>query len=370
MLSKIRAIWRSQRNKRKAKKLKAAQAKWDKRFSDQSFSSDKIHKVALLRWDDKLGDAITSTVFISAITKHRPDIEVTILTGKVSAQLFVNIPGNVKVEVLDKRSWDTAKSLSYYKENFDLVIELGSRLGDRDLFALYQLQAPHYLGFDKDDYQIFDQTLPTTHKHFVDRYLAAARLLCPESPLERKFYILKDNTTEHQAEVFFYNLATTGPKVVLNLFGSALHRQFKEIEAKELINWWHEQFPEHQLILLRVPGKDLMLEKLAAETTALLTPTPASLALTMAILRQTDLVFSPDTSVVHFAGALNKPLVTVYNNDQNNFREWAPISDNNSVIFSRSPAFLHEKINVSDFDKSQLKEAICNVLKKSSAKND
>ncbi|MED5526129.1 MAG: glycosyltransferase family 9 protein [Pseudomonadota bacterium] len=361
MLKKLKAWWRGRRNARKARRLTKARAQWDKRFSDAPFSADTIKQVALLRWDDKLGDAITSTLFIEALTEHRPDIEITVLTGLVSAQLFKDMAGNVRVEVLEKRSWDTAKTLNHFAGKFDLVVELGSSLGDRDLFALHQLQAAHYLGYGKEDYQLFDVVLPQHCQHFADRYLAAAKLLCPAATLDRRFYVLGNPIAEAEAERFLAQLPI-GPKVAINLFGSANHRQFNEEEALSLLSWWRSHFAEHQLLLLRVPGKDELLDKLAATGFAVTTPAPASLAMTMAVLRRVDLVFSPDTSVVHFAGALDKPLVAIYNNSPRNFAEWRPLSEKHAVVFTRAPTMANDKVKITEFDQVRLAEAIDSVL--------
>ncbi len=361
MLKRIRAWWRGRRNARKAKKMAAARVRWDQRFSSADFVAANIKSVALLRWDDKLGDAIISTVFLTALAKHRPDIQVTVLTGIKSAPLFSGCPGKVNVEVLEKRSWDTARSLDRFAGQFDLVLELGSSLGDRDLFALYQLRASHYLGYGKQSFRIFDIHLPLSAQHFAQRYAEAARLLCPSAKVEQEFFVVRNANDEACAQQFYAGFSSM-PKVVINLFGSASHRQFNYREGLALIAWWKQHFHGHELILLRVPGQDTLLQALASATGVHVSPQPVSLPLTMAILDRADLVVSPDTSVVHFAGALDKPLLAIYNANPANFEEWAPLSRQRAIVFTREPEIVNDKVRVAEFSWGDLEAAVGELL--------
>ncbi len=361
MLKQIRAWWRGRRNARKLSKLSLARARWDRRFSQADFDARNIQSLALLRWDDKLGDAITCTLLLTALARHRPDIQITVLTGTKSAPLFAGCPSTVTIEVLEKRSWDTAKALGRFAGQFDLVLELGSSLGERDLFALYQLQAAHYLGYGKQDFRIFDVHLPLSAHHFTQRYMAAAQLLCPTATIEREFHVVRDVGADNIATQFFANIAQ-GPKIVLNLFGSASHRQFNYQEGLALLTRWKERFSGHQLILLRVPGQDALLDRLGRAASVAVSPAPATLSLTMALLDRADLVVSPDTSVVHFAGALDKPVLAIYQANPVNFAEWAPQSSRQALIFTREPDIANDKVRVAEFSWEDLAAAVNSVL--------
>jgi hypothetical protein len=53
-----------------------------------------------------------------------------------------------------------------------------------------------------------------------------------------------------------------------------------------------------------------------------------------AIVDAVDLVITPDTSIVHMACALNKPLIAIYKRDMEGFEAWKPKSKCNYVVFS------------------------------------
>jgi ADP-heptose:LPS heptosyltransferase len=54
-----------------------------------------------------------------------------------------------------------------------------------------------------------------------------------------------------------------------------------------------------------------------------------------ALVEFSDIIISPDTSVVHIASAYKKPLVGLYLNDKENYNEWAPVGDNFKCVFSK-----------------------------------
>ncbi|WP_406665524.1 glycosyltransferase family 9 protein [Gallaecimonas sp. GXIMD1310] len=352
----LRGWWRARRNQRKARKLAKAKARLDQRFSDAPFEPAAVKNVALLRWDDKLGDALMSSLFISALADARPDLRITLLAGKQAAALLAGCPGLHHIEVLDKRSQGTAEQLARFAGQFDAVVDPGTHMSALDLYALTQLRAPHYIGWRKQDYQLFDVAIAPTAVHFADRYLAAAELLAPGRPLAGQFYLPQEPSLD-------IRLTGQGPAVVINLFGSSVHRRFDRHSASQLLQWWQQHYPAHQLWLLRIPGQDNFLEELAAQFPGIqITPGPASLAMTFALLQQADLVFTPDTAVVHFASALQRPLLALFQYGPDNFAEWAPRSPRQQVVFTRQPQHANDKVNVADYNPDDLARAIDTLL--------
>ena len=53
-----------------------------------------------------------------------------------------------------------------------------------------------------------------------------------------------------------------------------------------------------------------------------------------ALIDQLDLIISPDTSIVHVASALDKPIVSIHENNKYSFRSWSPSSTLTKTVFS------------------------------------
>jgi ADP-heptose:LPS heptosyltransferase len=49
-----------------------------------------------------------------------------------------------------------------------------------------------------------------------------------------------------------------------------------------------------------------------------------------------QLIITPDTSIAHVASALNKPLVTIHENNIDSYHLFAPTSELNKTVFSKT----------------------------------
>jgi ADP-heptose:LPS heptosyltransferase len=61
----------------------------------------------------------------------------------------------------------------------------------------------------------------------------------------------------------------------------------------------------------------------------------------MALCDRASVVISPDTSLIHIASALDKPVVGIYQNDGVKSIEWAPLCSHFDVVISPDPKTIH-----------------------------
>ncbi|MCG6414889.1 glycosyltransferase family 9 protein [Vibrio fluvialis] len=348
MLKKLKQFNRALRNKQKKLKLRYYCQRFDK-APQTTVQLRDIKSLALLRWDNKLGDAIMSGLLIQMLQRYRPDIQVSVITPSFCASWFEQST-QCKIIPCGKRGVNTARTLSQYRGQFDAVVELGTSFDFKELLALHELGAAYNIGFNKESHPIFNVCLPNEHVHFKDRYLAVARLFCdvPESadipliPYSTSTIVDPHTTT-----------------VAINLFGSSKYRQFSKTESNKLLNHWLRDFPQDTLYLIPVPGKIEFLKELVTELenprVQLLNETP-SLEFSLQLLSQVDLCVTPDTSVVHMASALNTPILAIYADDPRNFQEWHPLSDKAEVVFNPPAKDRNDRVYVHDFEWSELKQ--------------
>ena len=360
----LKGYWRAVRQARKEMQLNVAKALLDRRISDDKFCVEKVKRVVLLRWDDKLGDCVMSTLLLTALKKYRPDIEVTCVVGKVSAAYMEGSGLADRLEVVGRRGWNAARQLSSLAGNYDLVIEPTSGMSAYELFALRQLRGKHYVGYMKDDYSLFDLEIPEESIHFSERYLFVARMLCGEVD---STFCLPDAAKERAlveglAESF---LSAKKKFVLVNLFAAGRHRCFNEQQAVNLVQWWLDTWHDQCLMILIVPGKEDFVARVVSRVNhprVMASPMDSSFAMTVALIERSDLLFSPDTFVVHLASALNAPVVSVFSPDEHNYEAWRPLGDKVRVVFTAKPKSRKDRVSVNSFSREELRAAIDAVL--------
>ena len=162
--NKIRQAWRAVRRRRKDLQLQIAKLILDRRAHGKPFKPADLRKIALFRWDDKIGDCLMATLFVNAVKQARPDIHITFITGQHGAELLAGFADLDELKICGKRSWATAWQLRRMHDTFDLVVEPGSGISALELYALSGLKTQHVMGFGKADYAMFDVPIPELAK--------------------------------------------------------------------------------------------------------------------------------------------------------------------------------------------------------------
>lgn len=348
MLKSIKEINRSLRDNRKKKRLASFMHSYDK-APTPNIALEEAKSIALLRWDNKLGDSIMSTVLIANLEKHRPDIQVTVITQDFCADWFRKTT-NANIITVENRSLKTAKSLRAYKNQFDVLVEMGSNFDFKELVALHELSASYNIGYNKDPYNIFNICINKQACHFYDRYLEVAKLFTSQE-LTSNIPLIS-----FPKEKIIETLPNKN-NIAINLFGSSKYRQFNEKQALLLLKRWITNFPNDYLYLVPVPDKVSLLKsivnKINDNRVKLISSAP-SLEHTLQLMSQVDFCLTPDTSVVHLSSALNSPIIAIYSDNKANFNEWKPLSSNSEVIFNSPRRKKSSRTYVSDFNWDEL----------------
>ena len=60
-----------------------------------------------------------------------------------------------------------------------------------------------------------------------------------------------------------------------------------------------------------------------------------------ALIKNLDIIITPDTSITHIASAFNKPVITIHESNDESYKLFAPTSDLNRTIFSNDKKSLN-----------------------------
>lgn len=339
MLKKIKA-W----NRRKNYLLKEVKLKIACFFLDHknksTYSLSKIKKVLILRDDNKIGDMIVSTSLFRAF--HEAGILVQVVSGEDNYSVIEYDTRIDKVYFYQPGLKNVIKlANNLKKENYDLVIDLGDFISMNYFIFVRLIGAKHVLGFNKNDYKIYDLSIdyPFLDAHVTNRYrLAFERLGLPNVDLSYQIEITED--IKNEVRKYLASLGT-GPVIVINPFTAHASRDLSELQLVSIIDGIMKQYQEVRIILIGTP------ERMENISIPGVHKNPfTSFLSAAALIEYSNLVVTPDTSIVHVACAFNKPLVALYGNNIIiggfiNNKVWAPNYDNATQIIS-----LEDKISV------------------------
>ena len=327
---------------------------------------------------DSIGEAVMATLFLNAVKRIRPDIEIVVASGPQVASLFADCDAVDRMIVAEDQAIRPKRRMQILRtkiqaeaHGFCLIADMRTELTVRLLSFLRKLRGACYLGHAKEGYDLFDLNVPAEARHTSERWQAAAELATGQKqenarPAGRDF-CLPAMAGEEAAKIREYlgALPAARARILLNFYGSAPHRCFPCPEALNLLRLWRRTFPDHLLQLLPVPGREAevnAMRQILHDPAVVVAPAPLSLSMSVALARDADLVFTPDTGMVHIASALDAPIVAIYEPNDRNFQEWAPLSERQAVLFSRRPVPPDHRSYAHQVDKLELMQKVRSLL--------
>ena len=151
----------------------------------------------------------------------------------------------------------------------------------------------------------------------------------------------------------------------MNPYGASKHKSFSIETLEEIINYLKDK--NIAIILVYFEDKYKELEFFEKKYSNVYIPENIDNILdTTLLIKKSDYVVSPDTSIVHIASALNKEMITVYPPKGGKYGVdhlvWAPKSEYNKVIFCKDKSGTYDEIDINTFSFNQMKEEILNLI--------
>ena len=325
---------------------------FDREAKPFELSSD-LKRVVLVRWDAKWGDAIVSSFIFREWRKTYPNIKIEVITTSNMSGLFKDHFGADHVYEVKKRpSYGELKELASEIGNVDLLVHLSKSLKMKDLYFMSKVRAGTIAGLD-DQVQLINLKLGqlTKNQHFSAKYKALIESTGVKNPCTD--YIVPENELSAiNVNQFLSKVSST--LVVFNPYGSGSSRQLNKDTIVNFITAIKSERNNINIILLTVPDKKeevaLICEK---HSNVYFYADCTSIYDSIEIMRHADYIVSVDTATVHIATGLQKPLLALYNPDEENYKEWHPNNSSIKVVFSKNTSMLDiNSINIKDFKSS------------------
>ena len=332
----------------RAKKAQLAKFLLDRKspehYSPSAFKS--IKKVLFLRYDDKLGDMIISTISFHNLKTLFPKIFIGVITGNNAAKIIENNKDVDKIYFY-KRSWFKILKLglALRKEKYDLVIDIDREPTAQSIFLLRLIKARFTFGFNRAGYKLYNinKTYQWNSGHITKLHKAVfegLKILPRDYKFDFRYILPLPKESVKLAEKIIKPLKKEGEKLIIfNPFAASRRRCFSAKQALEIA-----ALLKNYQILIIGPADKLKTffkgEKALPANLALVSQENAlkgGILLNIALLKQADILISPDTYIVHAANAFNKKQICVYlSSDQENIILWGPNSQNATLLENKN----------------------------------
>ena len=378
MKNLIKRINRIFQDYMRAKRLKIGKYIWDRKEKakivegDNFLKDNSIKSILFLRYDGKIGDMIVNSLMFREIKKVYPDIRIGVIARGAAIDI---IKDNPNVDKIYKYYKDRKKikdlALKIKEEKYDLLIDFSEMLRVNQMMLINLCGARINIGLDRKDWKLFDLSIESGKdfkwtEHITKRYLAyLIKLGLKKENINISYDIyLKD---EKKYEVFF-NEIKESKKLILNPYGASKHKSFSIETLENIITYLKDK--DIAIILTYFGDKYKELEFLEKKYKYVYIPKKIESILDTAILiKKSDYVISPDTSIVHIASAFNKKMITVYPPKGGKYGVdhlvWAPKSEYSRVIFCKDKIGNYDEIDINTFNMEEMKEEILKLINNS-----
>ncbi|QYR56601.1 glycosyltransferase family 9 protein [Fusobacterium vincentii] len=375
MKNLIKKINRIFQDYMREKRLKIGKYIWDRKEKSKIIEGDNflkdnnIKSILFLRYDGKIGDMIVNSLMFREIKKVYPNIKIGVVARGAAIDIIKNNPNVDEIYEYHKdRKKIKDLALKIKEEKYDLLIDFSEMLRVNQMMLINLCGARINIGLDRKDWKLFDLSIESGKdfkwtEHITKRYLAyLIKLGLKKENIDISYDIYLKN--EKKYEIFF-NKIKENKKLILNPYGASKHKSFSIETLENIINYLKDK--DIAIILVYFGDKYEELKFLEKKYKYVYIPKKIESILDTAILiKKSDYVISPDTSIVHIASAFNKKMITVYPPKGGKYGVdhlvWAPKSKYNKVIFCKDKTGNYDEIDINTFDFDEMKEEILKML--------
>ena len=357
------------------KRLKIGKYIWDRKdkvkiLEGNGFLEENdIKSILFLRYDGKIGDMVVNSLMFREIKKVYPNIKIGIVARGAAIDIIKDNPNVDKIyEYYKDRKKIKDLALKIKEEKYDLLIDFSEMLRVNQMMLINLCGARINIGLDRKDWKLFDLSIESGKdfkwtEHITKRYLAyLIKLGLKKENIDISYDIYLKDEKKYE---FFFNEIKENKKLILNPYGASKHKSFNIETLENIITYLKDK--DIAIILVYFGDKYKELEFLEKKYKSVYIPKKIESILNTAILiKKSDYVISPDTSIVHIASAFNKKMITVYPPKGGKYGidhlVWAPKSKYNKVIFCKDKTGNYDEIDINTFDFDEMKEEILKML--------
>lgn len=306
----------------------------------KEFNLAEISKIIFDQKTDKIGDALVLTHAIREIKKKYPSMRIDVLCGKSNFEILKE---NTNINNLWIYNRKIIKKLR--NEKYDLLYYNKESFYFKDFYFVNKVKAKFNIGINVNKINLFDIILNgEKNLRELDKYNLLLKVfhIKPESNKYDIFF-------NKEEEMFKIENNDNSKIIIFNRYGANKRRTLNFDNSIKILSEILNKNENILIFLICPPSmrhENLKIKDILNDNRIII-PKTKNIRDIILLIKNSDLVISPETSIVHLACTLDKKQISIYR-DRNPL--WHPISEKAQIIFSE----LAKKSDVNNIDLKKL----------------
>lgn len=277
----------------------------------------------------KLGDMVLTNPLFYELKSLFPKAALKVLASPVNQEFVSGLKVVDEVIVYQKNVLkDLFLANKLKKNNFDLWIDVKDGYSRTSASLLKVAKPKLSMGYNHAE-KIFDVDLKeyAKGKHAIDLSLAPVYYFGKEPQLKKPKF-----------DDFITSEASNKYDLLINMSAGSPSRYLDERKWSSFVGKILDKNPSIRIHLIGIEGDNQLLLNIdkTFKTEHITYKSNYKLKDLINVLNSAKMIISADTSIVHMASGLNKPIIALYPNVDWNFERFKPLSDKQETIISKS----------------------------------
>jgi len=302
----------------------------------------------------RIGDTVLTTPLFKVLKEKIENLELHVLSGRNNYHFLLEHPFIDKVFIYDKKIISSLKMISSIRKNeYDFWIDIKDHSSTESMLLAKLGKAKTKIGFNGEKH-IFDIDPHTEYKskfeHYVEVALRPVKYLSIHLEDRRIRPNLFENDKSKQKLTQFLSMNNIDHYYCLNNSATAYSRMLQKEKWEVLLNQIDQE--GRKCLIISDPKAVASAKELASKYKNIFYYPTTSIVDVFSVVKNSELVITVDTSIVHIASAFNKTQLCFYTNLPNKIIEFSPLSDRYKLVKSPNEGDSVMDINIEDILKN------------------
>lgn len=301
----------------------------------------------------RIGDMILLTPMFSLIKEKYPDCSIDVICGTKNHSVIQFNPHINQSYIYDKSPFKLISLLNKIRKNkYDFYIDPKDHFSKESSILAKIIHAKNKIGFISGKKSSFNLPIPTNKenegKHYSLKILNPLRYL--DIDISQKYY--KPVIFESPDSIAFYSefkaKKSIDRYIVINISASQKRKMWDTNKWIELINLTKQnsKLYNFNFVITSAPTESSEVNYIIQNTKNIIHFPSRNLLDVVTLIKNCDLLVTPDTALVHIAAAFNIKLVGLFANNPFFYSMFHPLSDCFEAIMTPEESEIIDDISV------------------------